>query len=312
MLLVTSGCFKRGVTPITTHFNQGVYYYSKGDYEAAISEYRLALEEDVDDHRAQFNLAEALESQATRAERRDESERATALRAEAEEHYLALLASRPGHLRASVNLAARELDRGETEAAERRLQDAIERHPRSALPRVALAAHRLREGVRDGDTARVRGAMELLEEALARDPEHPDANVLMGHACSGLDRISGGNPALRVRAREAYERAVDRDGSDIGAMMGLARLERRADNRDRSISWLRRALYVHPDLLAAHLMLSEQLDERGDLEDATAHLWRARQLDDERRPLLADGEYRRRLLDLYRRLEERENAGSAP
>ncbi len=283
VLTILSGCIKRGVTPISTHFNQGVYYYSKGDFDAAISEYRLALEEDVDDHRAQFNLAEALESKATRAERGGEGEPAEELRAEAEEHYLALLASRSGHLRASVNLAARELAQGEAETAERRLLDTIERHPRSALPRVALAAHRLRKGFKDEDAAQVQGAVELLEKALERDPEHPDANVLLGHACASLDRLGGGDPALRDRAREAYERAVDRDGSDVGSMMGLARLERRAGNDDRAVSWLRRALYVHPDLLAAHLMLSELLDARGDLEEATVHLWRGRQLEDPQR-----------------------------
>lgn len=69
-MLVLDGCFKRCVTPIRTHFNKGVYEYSAGDYDAAISEFRLAIEEDPGDRRARFNLAEALEAKAVRQGRR--------------------------------------------------------------------------------------------------------------------------------------------------------------------------------------------------------------------------------------------------
>ncbi len=312
VLLATAGCLKRGVTPIRTHFNQGVYHYSHGDYRAAISEYRLAVEEDAGDHRARFNLAEALESRATRVERdeRDgDAAGAEALRREAEEHYQGLLAADPHHLRASVNLAARELDRGDNAAAEARLRAAIERHPRSALPRVALAAHRLRQG----EEPTIREAVALLEEAVARDRAHPDANVLLGHACAALDRLgTASDPDLVARARAAYERALDHVPGDVGALMGLARLERRAGQLDRAESLARRALYILPDLLAAHLMLADLLDARGELEEATTHLWRARQLETFDRPRLTPEDYRRRLLDLYRRLAEQEGVAPTP
>ena len=67
--LLFLGCFKRGVTPIQTHFNKGVYQYARGDHEAAIGEFRMALEEDAGDRQARFNLAEALESRASALER---------------------------------------------------------------------------------------------------------------------------------------------------------------------------------------------------------------------------------------------------
>ena len=114
--LFATACGHRGVTPIRSHFNQGVYHYSKGAYDAAISEYRLALEEDAGDWRARFNLAEALEARATRLELGGEPEEAEALRREAEEHYVRILADDPGNLRASVNLAARERQRGDAGA----------------------------------------------------------------------------------------------------------------------------------------------------------------------------------------------------
>ncbi len=325
LLLVATGCLKRGVTPIRTHFNQGVYHYAHGDYEIAISEYRLALEEDAGDHRAHFNLAEALESRATRLAREGRAEEAEGLRREAEEHYRALLAAHPGHLRASVNLAARELSLGDEAGAEARLRGAIERHPRSALPRIALAAHRFRKD----DPAAIRDAIALLEAAVDRDRTNPDANVLLGHAYAALDRhgvAPDGRPDttsdpdlvahdlvahdLVARAREAYERTLEHVPSDVGALMGLARLERRAGQHDRAESLARRALYILPDLLEAHLMLADLLEAQGELEQATAHLWRSRQLEDNARPHLTREDYRRRLLDLYRRLAEQE--GTAP
>ena len=320
LIFAATACFKRGVTPIRTHFNKGVYLYSDGDYEAAITEYRLAVEEDVGDHQALFNLAEALESRATRLERAGDPERAEDLRREAEEHYRALLARDPGHLRATVNLAAREHLQGDEAVAEARLRAAIEQHPRSALPRVALAAHRFR----GDEPAAIRDAIELLEEVVRRDRKNTDANALLGQAYAALDQLgwcrqsrsdeTGPDPELVTRSREAYSRALDHRPGDVGALMGLARLERSDGNPDRAQSLARRALYVRPDLLAAHLMLAELLEAEGALEEATAHLWRARQLEDKRRPRLSFDEYGRRLLDLYRRLDQQERgrAGSPP
>ncbi len=304
LLLTSTACLKRGVTPIRTHFNQGVYQYSHGDYQTAISEFRLAVEENADDHRARFNLAEALESKATRLERDGQAEPAEALRREAEEHYRALLAAEPGHLRASVNLAARELASGDRAAAETRLRSAIEQHPHSALPRVALAAHRLA----DGEETSIRDAAALLEEAVDRDRTHPDANVLLGHAYSALERRGAGDPDIVARARKAYQRALDHAPGDVGALIGLARLERRAGRNARAESLARRALYVLPDLLDAHLMLAELLEAAGELEAATAHLWRGRQLESTAHPRLTPEEYSRRLLDLYRRLGQQEGS----
>ena len=56
-------------------------------------------------------------------------------------------------------------------------------------------------------------------------------------------------------------------------------------------------------------MLAELLDHAGDLEEATSHYWRSRQLENTAHPRLTPDEYRRRLLDLYRRLGEQEGAG---
>ncbi len=293
-VVLVVACGHRGITPIRTHFNKGVYLYSQGNYDGAVGEYRMALDEDPGDHRARFNLAETLEVKATLLESADALDEAEKLRSEAEEHYRAILAQRPDDLRASVNLAAREMAQGDVDAAETRLHAAMERHPRSPLPRVALAAHRLRQAGDDPDT--IADAVELLEEALGRDRRNVDANMLLGHAYAALDEPD--------EAREAYLRALEHAPSDVATLMALAHLEAQAGHPQQSESWLRRALYVRPDQLEAHLLLSEALDAQGNLEGATFHLWRSRQLEDERWPRLSPEEYDRRLLDLYRRLTE--------
>ncbi len=310
--LLCAGCFHRGVTPIRTHFNKGVYHYAEGALDAAISEYRLALDEDTRDHRARFNLAEALETKALALDGEGAGERAEHLRQEAEDHYEALLADAPGHLRASVNLAAREYHTGDSSAAEDRLRAALTRHPHSALPRVALAAHRLSSN----QPAARHEAIDLLEEALRQDPTNVDANVLVGHALSRQAMDESGSaeidPELIGRARAAFRRALELSADDVGALMALARLERRAGRHADALPWLRRALYIYPDLIEAHLELSEILATRGDLEEATLHLWQSRQLEDATRPQLTSEQYQQRLLELYRRLTEREQPPVPP
>jgi tetratricopeptide (TPR) repeat protein len=315
VVLALTGCLKRGVTPIQTSFNKGVYHYSKGDYQAAIGDYRMALEEDPGDYRARFNLAEALEAAALRRELEGEPDGAEELRREAEEHYLRLLAEDGDHLRAAVNLAAREFQRGDEDAAVARLEEAIARHPRATLPRVALGAHRLRQARQSTPELRrelLDEAIRRLEEARHRDPTGVDANMLLGHAWAARARHApeGERDALYGRARESYEKALERDQEDLATVLALARLERQTGRLRRAEHWLRRALYARPDLLAAHLLLARTLSELGDLEGATLHLWRGREIDKGRWSRMSEEEYRQRLLELYQRLIEEEQGAS--
>jgi len=315
-VLILTGCFHRGVTPIRTHFNKGVYHYARGDLPRAIGEYRMAVEEDPGDWQARFNLAEALEAAAQHRQRAGEEDQAEELRQEAEEHYERLLADDPDNLRAAVNLAAREYRRGDAEAAESRLRDAVARNPRSALPRVALASRRLRQARRapaDEKPALLREAVAMLEEAHRREPSDVDANMLLGHACTALARRSPEAEGEEIveKARVAYLRALHQDEADLATLLALARLENQAGRLRQAEQWLRRGLYVNPDWLAANLMMARVLSDLGDLEGATTHLWRSRELEDGRWPRLSEDEYRRRLLDLYRRLIEQQE-GSLP
>jgi tetratricopeptide (TPR) repeat protein len=295
---------RSGVTPIRAHFNKGVYHYSRGDFDAAISEYRLALEDERSDYQARFNLAEALESKADLMERRGDGDAASELRQEAEEQYRTILTEKPADVRASVNLAALELAQGKRQAAESRLQATIDRHPGSPLPRVAMAAHLLRESA--GEMAPVEEAQEILTEALDRDPGSVGANMLLGYAYDLEARLGGSDPSLEEKARRAFDKALDGYSRDVATLLALARLEQRVGEPEAATRWLRMALHADPRNLDAHLLMADSLEAVGDLEGATRHLWLGRRLEDERAPKLAPEEYSRRLLALYQRLAESE------
>jgi tetratricopeptide (TPR) repeat protein len=298
------GCAS-GVTPIRTHFNKGVYHHSHGDYEDAISEYHLALEEAPGDLRARFNLATSQEALADRLERGGAEGEAGELRRRAVEHYRWILAEHPEHLRASVNLAAWEIRSGDRAGGTARLERAAAEHPRSPLPRTALAAHALRAG--DGDPLAVRRAVSLLEEALEIDPARTATNMLLGRARQALAALEPASAAEHLeKARGAYQRVLEKDPHDLATLVALGRLELALGEPGRAELWLRRALYVDPSHLEAHLLMADALEARGELEGATLHLWRARELEDPRARHLGPDAYRERLLDLYDRLTARE------
>src|SRR5262249_10897197 len=97
-----------GITPIRTAFNRGVYHHSRGQLDAAIDQYRAALDEDPGDHHARFNLAAALDEQGRAQRAAGHADAGAATLAAAEREYRRILAADPTAVRASVNLAALE------------------------------------------------------------------------------------------------------------------------------------------------------------------------------------------------------------
>ncbi len=324
VLLLTPGCGLGGggVTPVRTSFNKGVYHYANANYDEAIAEYRLALEEDEGDVRARFNLAVALEAKARRLIDEGDAAAAEPLWSEAENQYRALVEAKPDFLRAIVNLAACEYDRGLSEQATRRLEEAIARFGNAALPRLAMAAHQfkaLREGnsAASSSGAAFTSILERVEEVLRRDPASVHGNMLYGDVHALLGREAGSSASgrsvvgmtaeahFRV-AREAYRKALTREPSDIATLMARGRLERAAENWAAAASAFERVIFIDADHFEARLLLSEVLTSEGKLEMATFNLWRARALDRPRNPRLSPDQYRRRLRELYEQLELKE------
>lgn len=262
--LVVAGCLGGGgITPIRTAFDRGVYLQANGDLEAAIGEYREALEERPRDWRARFNLATAYEAMAAQRAAAGDERAAAELRERAEQAYRVVLAQRPTNVRALVNLAGLEAETGREEAARRRLEAAVEAAPDLALPYTALAAHLLR----GGDVA---GARRRLLQALEVDPTHPGALVLLGD----LERERGRFDA----ARRAYRRALARTADEPGVLLALGELEMESGRAFEAGNWLQRVLHLDPEHFHAHVLLARLAEARGDLEEATRHVWRARRV----------------------------------
>ena len=293
LLAGAAGC-QRGITPIRTSYNKGVYHFSKRNYEEAIAEYRDAREANPRDHRAHFNLAVSLEARADELERAGETQRAAELQAEAEEEYRRLLDLKPDDLRASINLAACQYENGQTDDAKERLRGLIEQYPGVALPRTALAAHVLAEARAAESSRLLDEARRLIDEAVGLDPTNVAALMLQGDVAVALGD--------QDRARKSYRRALKRDPSDIATLLALARLEVEAENWGQAGVWLQRVLYIDRDHFESHALLATVLEKQGDLEGATRHLWEARQLDDGAHPGIASPDYRDRLVGLYERL----------
>jgi tetratricopeptide (TPR) repeat protein len=193
----------------------------------------------------------------------------------------------------------------------------LEKHPREALPRVALAAHLLGDA-REDEARRFPRLLEarvLLEEAVELNPASTEANMLLGDVLVELaDALPAGeedeeNEENRLElAREAYGRALKRDPSDLATLLSLARLEIGEVNHSAAGVWLERAVNIEPEHFDAHWLLAGVREAQGNLEEATVHLWRARELDLARPPRVTAPEYRRRLIELYRRLAVRESS----
>lgn len=280
--VAAAGCFGGpGVTPIRTPFNRGVWHHENGDPDAAIAQYRLALAEDQHDVRARFNLAVALEECSHRRQPAD-----PALAAEAEQQYARVLVDDPDNLRALVNLAAIERDRGDVEAARRRLLQARASAPAVALPCTALA-------VLQQSTGDVVAAEASLHEAIAREPLDFAANLQLGRLLAAAGR--------RDEARAAFAAARRREPDSVDALLALAELEAAADRSGEALALVEQALLQDDRCFAAHRLAAELCERRGRLEQAVFHAWQARDLDPELPPRF---DHRAQLRRLYERLLE--------
>lgn len=279
LALLVGSCFGGpGVTPIRTPFNRGVWHHENGDLEAAIAQYRLALEEDAHDVRARFNLAVALEECSRRSRPRDPT-----LAAEAEQQYGRVLVDDPDNLRAQVNLAAIERDRGDLDAARRRLLQARTSAPAVALPCTALAV--LHEAAGD-----VVAAEAALREAVAREPLDFAANLQLGRMLGAAGRHEEARAALAA-ARRSEPDSVD-------ALLALAELEAAADHLGEALALVEQALLQDDRSFAAHRLAAELCERRGRLEPAVFHAWQARDLDPEAPPRFDHRAHLRRLYEL--------------
>ena len=270
-----------GVTPVETPFNKGVYLYSVERYAEAEAEYRLAIHDDEDDLRARYNLGLTLEHLNRSAEAR--------------EQYELLLRQEPDHPRASATLAAMEWESGDPEQASRaeaRLRQLIDADHRDLAAYVTLGARLI-------DAGRLEEARDVVRQGLEVAPTHVELNALLGDVEYRRQEYG--------KAEDAYDAALKRDEDDLHALLGRGRAAFARMHWDEARSWMKRALYVHPDLREAHRVLAEVAERQGNLEDAVWHWWRVRDLErlDPPEGGADPTRYEEQLRKLYERLLDR-------
>lgn len=74
-----------------------------------------------------------------------------------------------------------------------------------------------------------------------------------------------------IEAHSAFEKAVELDPTDVIAVYGLARCERRSGNVERAITWLKRAIELQPTYRDALLELAELERSQGNNDAAALH-----------------------------------------
>lgn len=308
-LVLAAGC--GGVPPIKDPFNKAVAHASVGNLDGAIAEYREALAVDPADAFAAFNLGATLEAKAeslretagirARVQRDTDAEDAAGrtvgeadelarpLIAEAADIYRGLIA-RPDTppsvaVRAGVNIAAIRYENGEKEEAKSALRDLIAAHERSPIPRVALAAHLVRE--EDLESAR-----PLLEQALKWDGANREANTLLGEVLARTGDTRG--------ARDHYEKVLRRDEDDVAAHLAMARMGFADGNLIEARSHYQHVLYIRPRHFESHFRMAEICEREKNWTEAAWHYMEAERIDDARHPVIGRIDYRARMEALWR------------
>ncbi len=159
-------------------------------------------------------------------------------------------------------------DRGRLSEALAAFDRAIEEEPENVEPRRGRAELRMRAG----DPA---GAVEDAERLAAMAPETAEWWTLLGRACLVADD--------RIRAVEAFQRAVSLDSGDTTARAGLAALGHRvaADPGapDPALVDADRAVAAAPNLSRPYRARAQLHSDRGDFAKALADLDRALAID---------------------------------
>jgi tetratricopeptide (TPR) repeat protein len=283
-----TGCLAQsgGITPVHTAFNRGVYQHSKKNYDQAISEFHTAIEENTDDFRAWFNLGAAYQAKADVLVLSGNLKQVSALTDQADKAYRMVIKLKPGNIRASVNIAAIDFERGRKDQAKQRLDKLIETYPRHALPHAAYGAHLIHD--KEYEQAR-----EHLLQATKLDPGNLEAEYLLGLALWRLKDTNG--------ARKAFEQALKKDPDDMATMLALGELEYEQKKYNSAYGYLTGALFIEPDLLRAHHLLAQISLKQGNVELAVLHLWKARRLSKNEKQI--EG-YKSQLVELYKALIE--------
>jgi len=121
------------------------------------------------------------------------------------------------------------------------------------------------------ETGNVRRAQQVLEAALAFEPERPSSRHLLGMALAAMREYE--------EAIACWETLVEQGGATPDTYHLLANSYLQIDERDAAIATLTILVTLAPNHLSGHLQLALLYMETGDAEHGWEHLERAKEID---------------------------------
>jgi len=218
----------------------------KGEYAAAIPEWRKALSLEPDDPRAHNGYGETL----ARSGKRDE----------ALAQYRAAIAEKPQFAEAHNNLGILLAALGKPTEAIGEFNQALDINPgyadtRNNLGRVLLEQHRVPE------------AMEQFQAAIEINPDFAEAHNNLGYAYGAQGQVD--------QAIAEYKKAIESDANYSHAYNNLGLAIASKGDLDSAIANFTKAAELDPKDAGAQGNLGHALLEKNSLDDAISHLQKA-------------------------------------
>ncbi len=153
------------------------------------------------------------------------------------------------------------------------------------------------EGVRQYQAGQFPAALSRFQQAIATDPENPDAYYNMAATYHRMGTVSGDRQQLD-QAESLYNQCLDYNPDHVDCYRGLAVLLVETGRSDRAFDLLKNWAVRSPQLAAPRLELARLYEEFGDAETARVHLNEAVTIDPhDARAWAALGQLRERMGD---------------
>jgi tetratricopeptide (TPR) repeat protein len=236
-------------TPAVDYYKQfdvAAGLVNKGEYAAAVPEWKKAVEMQPDDVNAHFNFGETL------------------LRAGSVEDGIAELQESiklsPNFPEAHNNLGVAMMHGGRNEESEKELRLAITQNPEYADAYHNLGSTLLVEN-------RPQEAQQQFAKALELNPDLTAARISLGQTLVAEGHFDD--------AAAAFRDAIARDAQNPNGYLALGQLEAGRNNLDGAVTQLRKALDIEPGNPETERILGHTLVSAGSIDEAIAHLRKA-------------------------------------
>ena len=179
---------------------------------------------------------------------------------EAQKAFRRALGQNPDYIQALANLGGLYLDTGKVADACAILARYVNLCPDDAVAHVAYGNGLLQAG-------KVTDAIARYEHAVTLKADYIDAMVNLGMALAQVGQADRSNQWLGI-ARTWFEKALQRDPSNVVALNNLANVMRQQGDAEQAVLHYRKALAMKPDYGNAALNLATSLRDLGDYDGA--------------------------------------------